>query len=466
VLARLIPPAEFGRAAVAMVVVALAVVIGPAGITAPLVQRRTLERLHLEGAAFLSVVAGVSLTLLTLGLAPVAGEPLFGSETARLLALASPAWLIVALGAVSQSMLQRELRFRRIAVVDSASVLAGAATAVSLAVAGVDGAALVSGALATAAIGTALAVVSSPPARPRPTRDGVREVGGFAAPVALSSLVYSMFRSVDYAILGARMSAADVGYYWRAYQLGADYQGKISQIMLRVSFPVYSRSESVDDLRRLRMRIVRTHATVIIPLLAAFVALAPVAVPWVYGSAWQPAVVPAQIIAIAGMGDALTTGTGPVLVAIGRPKLLLAWNLCELVVYAAIIFLLASHGLTAVSIGVAGFAVAAVVLNQLLLMRPLVGVTIRQFASEVLPGFVVGACTVGALTALRAALDGHGLPSAVILAVCFVAGLVLYAAVLRTLFAEVWSDLVSIVGRVAGVGRSLPAPEGAAEAQV
>jgi O-antigen/teichoic acid export membrane protein len=454
-LARMIPPADFGRAAVALIVVALAVVLGPAGLTATLVQRRILERQHVEAAAFLSFAIGGGLAVLTIGLVPLARRA-FGDAIADLLLLASPAWLIAGFGAVSQAMLQRHLRFGRIALIDSASVLGGATAAIALAVAGFDAEALVGGGLVTLAVSTALAVASSWPAVPRPTRRGIVDVGGFALPAALSSLVYVVFRNVDYAILGARMSAANVGYYWRAYQLGVEYQGKISQVVMRISLAVYSRSESLEDLRRLRMRIVRVHGSVLVPLLAAFVALAPVGVPLVFGSAWAPAVVPAQIMAVAGVGHALVTGTGPLLVAIGRPGLLLAWNLAELAVYALMIYLLAPHGLISVSIGVAAFSLVGLVLTQVVLLRPLIGLPIRESVAEARPAFVVAGCMLAALWALRAALENVGLPSAALLAVCSAVGLALYVAVLRALFAETWFDLASILHRVAGGGRSAP----------
>src|SRR2546427_12183682 len=43
-LRRLIAPDDFGHAAIALIVVALAAIIGPAGLTAALIQRKTPER--------------------------------------------------------------------------------------------------------------------------------------------------------------------------------------------------------------------------------------------------------------------------------------------------------------------------------------------------------------------------------------------------------------------------------------
>ena len=447
VLARLIPPAEFGRAAIALIVVALAIILGPAGLTAVLVQRRELERAHVEAAAFLSIVTGATLTLLTFAFAATAGVSLFGSEIARLLEIAAPAWLISSLGAVSQAMLQRALDFPRIAVLESVSVLLGTGTGIALAVAGLDAGALVAGGLVSASVGTALAVAWWRPPAPRPGRRALAEVSSFAAPVALSSLVYSTFRNIDYAILGVRLSAAQVGYYYRAYQLGVDYQSKLSQIMLRVSFPVYSRAEGLEELRRLRRRIVRTHATAIIPLLAAFVAMAPVGVPWVFGAAWEPAVVPAQIMAGAGIAYAVATGTGPLMIAIGRPGALLTWSVCELLLYAALIVLLAPHGLTAVSIGVAAFATGSLLVIQAFLLRPYAGIPMRQLWDDVSPGLITGAGVLATAAPARGALEGR-MPTILLLAVLTSLATVVAAALLRLVFPAVWGDFISIFRRV------------------
>ena len=410
-LARLIPPAEFGHAAVALVVVGVAAILGPRGLTAVVVQRSSISRSEIETVAFLCLVVGIGLSLATFVFAVAGpGEALFGARTAELLALSSPAFVLVGIGGVPQALMQRELGFRRVGVFDAASVVLGAVSSVALAFSGYDGVALVLGALALVGSLSLMALVSVTFVPPRLSRAGTRELAGFATPVTLSSLVYLGFRHVDYAILGARMPAAQVGFYWRAYQLGVEYQGKLSQVMLRVSFPVFSRARDMDELLRLRLRIVRTHATIIVPLLAGFVAVAPTLVPWLFGPSWEPAVVPAQIMAVAGMADAVTTGIGPLMITLGRPRLLLAWNIAELAVYATMIALLAQYGLTWVSIGVAAFGVTSMVVAQGVVMPRVIDLGIRDFWRDIRAGVVGAAIALPVLVACRIALDETSLP--------------------------------------------------------
>ena len=112
VLAHLVPPAEFGRVAVATIVGALALSLANEGVGSALVRRRELERAHVESAAMLSLLVGAVLTVVTLFVVPLITTPLFGEETTALFRLLSPMFLIAAVGIVPLAMLERQLDFR------------------------------------------------------------------------------------------------------------------------------------------------------------------------------------------------------------------------------------------------------------------------------------------------------------------------------------------------------------------
>ena len=301
VLARLVPPAEFGRAAVALIVVALALVITPQGLGAPLVRfpsspGRSWRRRPSSAWSW----APSSRSAPTRS--PVVADPIFGGSTSRLIQLAAPAWLLTALGTVPLALLQRNMDFRRIGSSNVLSLFVGSLVAlVAAAAGGLDGPALVVGGLAGAgSMSLCYLAAASPLVIPRPHRRAMREITGFGVPVVLSSVAFTVYRNVDYAILGARLGALPLGLYWRAYQLGVDYQSKITGIMQQIGFPLYSRTDDLDDMRRVRERISRLHATLVIPLLALLIPLAPVVVPLLYGDAWRGASRPTQILAPQG----------------------------------------------------------------------------------------------------------------------------------------------------------------------
>jgi PST family polysaccharide transporter len=373
------------------------------------------------------------------------GSTLFGEATGDLMVLAAPAWAFAAAGGVSQALLQRRLDFRTMAVRDALAAVTGTTVAVALALSGVDAPALVIGALTVVAVTSVVSIVVAPqPVRTLRSRRSVPEVTGFAGAVSLSSIVYTLYSNVDYVILGARLSATQVGYYFRAFQLGVEYQGKISGIMLRVSFPVFSRAADMTQLRRARAAIVRAHASVLLPILAAFIALAPDVIPFLYGSAWEGAVLPAQILAVAGMAYAVTTGTGPLMIALGRADALLRWNVVELVAYAVMVWVMSGFGLIPVAIGVAVFASASVLVIQVVLLRPIVGLTILQLWHDVRAGLGAALLVVATCLPLQHALDPE-VPIVVRILIVGGCAVGLTIALYVRLFPTALSDLLEVV---------------------
>ena len=71
VLTHLISPAEFGAVAVVMIVNEVANGLAGTGYGAPLVQRETITRRHVEAVAALSIVTSSVLALLTVAVASV-----------------------------------------------------------------------------------------------------------------------------------------------------------------------------------------------------------------------------------------------------------------------------------------------------------------------------------------------------------------------------------------------------------
>jgi O-antigen/teichoic acid export membrane protein len=280
---------------------------------------------------------------------------------------------------------------------------------------------------------------------PRLRVSSAREIASFGAAVSLSSLVYTAFRNIDYALVGARLGPAALGFYWRAYQLGVEYQGKITIVMQRVSFPVYSRSVDLEAMRRFRLRIARIHAIVILPLLGVLVVTAPVAIPFLFGNQWRASVVPTQILAVAGMGAALSAGVGPLFIAAGRPAVLLLFNSVAFVVYGSMIYALAPFGLNTVCVAVAVYTILSTIALYAVMGRVL-GVQVRSFAGEIMPAVASTAILIGAAWPVMHALAGeHALVG---LAGGALVGTVAYALALKYLFPAAFGDVMLIVGRL------------------
>ncbi|HUN79478.1 MAG TPA: oligosaccharide flippase family protein [Solirubrobacteraceae bacterium] len=446
-LARLLAPAAFGEAAVALIFIPLATILTFEGFASALVQRESIEDEHVRAAVAMSALGGLVLSGLAAALAPLLWRPLFGAQAAELMLLMSPVFLLAALGGVSRALLWRRLRFRRISLIEMAALSVGNLLALALAIAGLGARAIVLGALAQVVLGTALLFAAAPAPLPRWHLGAQREISGFGVPAALAGVVDVMFRNVSYVIAAAVLPAAQTGMYWRAFNLGVVYQDKLSGVMMQMAFPVYSRTESRAELRRLHERAARVHAAVIFPILASLIVLAPVAVPFVLGAKWTPAVEPTQILAVAGMIAAVLTGYPQVMLAVGRPRALLRFNLVMLAGYAAVIYLAVGHGLIVLAVVTSAAYLCILVGVYRFLLSKTVELSIRRLLPELGPALAGCLALAAVAEPVRLALEPAGMPF-VTLALGGVAGLLAYAVALRLISPATWRDLALLLVRV------------------
>lgn len=457
VLARLIPPSEFGLAVLAYVVVGVAGGLATETVAVPLVRREGVGRAERETALLMSLLIGGALALATVLLAPLVVPAVFHERVTPLVQLSALAFLLGGLGATGSAELQRRFEFGRLGSIEVASLTIGTIAAIVLAVAGLDARALILGWLVEAAVSAALL---APAARvlPRWHRAAGRELVGLGGTSTLAGLTAATSRQVDKAILGAQLTATDLGLYHRAFQFGVEYQNKVSAVTMRLALPVYSRATDLDDLRRLRRRVMRVQSSIVLPLLGLFIVVAPVLVPFALGSRWEPAVLPAQILAVAGMANAVKFGTGPLMFAVGRPGALLALNLGFLLSYAVTLLLLAPSGLVAVCIGSATLFVAQTLASHYLLLGRIVGMPVRELVGDVVPALAsTGALMAAAAFVAWTSDTTLGAPTGVttLLSVAFGAAACLLC--LRTSFPAAWQDIALVVGRTIGGRRVLAA---------
>ncbi|HWA53200.1 MAG TPA: oligosaccharide flippase family protein [Solirubrobacterales bacterium] len=448
VLARLIAPAGFGKAVVPLILVPLATILTFEGFGSALVQRKAVERAHVEAAMLASLATGLVLTALTLALAEPVGKPLFGAETAELLMMISPVFALAGVAAVSRGLLWRGLEFRQVSLIEMAALAMAAVASVALAVAGLDAEAIVLGALFGSLVTAILLLAASPPPLPRWHRGALGEIMGFGLPASAAGLTSVAITNATLAVAAIRLAPSLVGLFWRAFQLGVIYQEKISGIMIRLAFPVYSRTTDLDELRRFHERATRIHAAVLLPLLSLLIVTAPDLVPWLFGQRWAPAVEPVQILCVAGMIAAILTGYPQIMLAAGKPRVLLLFNVCLLTLYLIASWIAAPHGIIALSWAVVGVHVCLLVAVYTVLFRGVLGIPVRRMITDLFPALASSALMLGVVNPVAELLRNAGAPMLVLLGAVGAVGAWAYLAALYSLFPAVWDDLAQLTRRV------------------
>jgi PST family polysaccharide transporter/lipopolysaccharide exporter len=429
ILAHFVAPSAFGLVALASVAVVALTTLQESGLGLAVIHRRTdVERA--AGTAFVfTAVAAVVLYWAAFGLAPYLADLFSQPRLTEVLRILGLVLIVRGLGLVPGAMIERELVFASRAKGELGGTIVQAVVAVPLAISGFGVWSLVAGQLAGQAVQTATFWAVAP-LRPSPRLFSfriLRELGRYGRHLTAANIVYFIDTNIDTATVGGLLNATAVGYYNMAWRLSNLPATGIGYIVGRVMFPAYSTLQ--DDLAAFRgafLTNVRRVALVSLPVGVGILVAAHPIVVGLFGSRWEPAVVPLQILAVFGVIRAFSGTTGPVLQAAGRPQLVLLLNVWHLAVLCAALFTLTQpFGLKGAAWAVVIAAAASLVPAFRFALR-ILDLPLRELLANVERPAV---CSVPLLLGLLAVLAStHALSDWLQLLALVVCGVAVYSA--------------------------------------
>ncbi|HZT20653.1 MAG TPA: lipopolysaccharide biosynthesis protein, partial [Dongiaceae bacterium] len=448
-LARLIEPAAFGLAALAQVYLMVVQTLSDQGLTTALIQRAEIEEAHKDSAFWANLAVGLGLMLLTIafadGLAGVYGEP----RLAPVLRWYSLAPLLASLSVVQVALARRELRFRELALRQTAGAVMGGVVGVAMAFAGMGVWALVGQGLVTQATGVAVlwAIVDW---RPRLvfSRRHFRQLFGFGFNVLATNIVRIVGGQADRLLLGYFFGAADVGYYSVAQRLVTIVTDFVAGSTERAVVPLFARIQGEKErVARGLLTAQRLLSLIVIPAFVGLAAVAPALIRVGVGGQWEPSILPTRILAFFSLAYCLGFFFGHVVTALGRPTLRLGVVLGQALVQAALSLLGVRYGIP----GVAGAMAAAQIVFygvELMVLRRLVRFSIPGYLREALLPALASAAMAAAVLALESALAGTG--AGLRLAAGILLGTAVYGALLLAFGRARLREFVDLLQRLKG----------------
>jgi polysaccharide transporter, PST family len=289
ILARILPPAEFGVFGVGLGIVTVADIIGSAGMFQALIQRKDL-RPEDETTGFLLQLTG---SLVLGGILVLSGPYLAAffkmPGLAPLIQLQAAVLVLHAVNLVPATRLNRRLAFDRLALMDIAGRVAGGIVAIVLALQGHGALALTAGSLSTAATRTALGWTFAWGGIPfHFSFASARALLGFGTGILFIRICNDFSHRVDVFIIGRRLGAGVVGLYQRAYQLMTIPLFQFTNAINQVLFPAMSKVQSDDErFRKGYLGSVGLSSMVAFPLLTLLWTCGDVLIPFLYGPRWE-----------------------------------------------------------------------------------------------------------------------------------------------------------------------------------
>jgi teichuronic acid exporter len=448
VVLRLLAPADYGLMAVSAVIISIVAGMAEFGLGASLVQSQRLaheELSRLAGAiGILNLACGALVVLAAPLLATAAGEP----RLEAIIRVASLQFVLYAIEAVPQSLLQREMNFKKAGAIELSATVAGALTTLLLAWLDAGVWALVWGNLAGGAVRTALLVTLGTFMRPKLHLAGLSRHLRFGGLVTATRFLWQATHQLDTLIAARFLSPAAVGLYSVSMHLATLPMNKTMGIVNQVAFPAVARLQ--DEPSRLRARLLealRLLAFVAIPALWGLSVIATEFVDVVLGEKWRTAARALQLVSLVAPLRMLMAVLATAVQAIGRVEIELRNTLVSALVLPICFFIGVRWELD----GLAASWLVAIPLTLLCNFRRTsraLQLTLRDLATAIHGPLLGGAAMYATVSAMRLPLidldEGLRLP------VLITAGAVSYLAVVRAIDPSIWLDVRRLAAAVRG----------------
>jgi O-antigen/teichoic acid export membrane protein len=396
VLARVLDNRVFGIVALANLLIGFMQLFVDQGISVALVQRKTVDKTHLDTAFWINLTVALALALIIVILARPAAAMLGDPEVAIVLVVLASSLPLAGLSVVPAALLERNLQFNVLASRSLVTTMVAGVAGVSAAWLGWGVWSLVIQQLTAAVVGSVLlsfAVAWRPGFAA--TWQAFSELVTFSGTLLLNNLLWFVSQRVDQALLARGLGVVALGTYSVALRVVSIGLDGITTPVQRVALPLFAGVQTESE--RLLNAFVRGTSLVCLvtlPSLIGLLMVAPELIPFVLGHKWNAAVIPIQILCVGGCIKAIQTFVHPMMLAIGRPGLYTA-----LFALNAIASTLGSW--FAIRYGTAGIACAAVAASTLaglanfIVLYRLLGLSSAKLVYAVLPPLV--ACGVMAL---------------------------------------------------------------------
>lgn len=320
ILARLLTPADFGLIAMATAITGLAGVLKDLGLGTSTVQHASLTRAEVSTLFWINGLVGLALMSLIAAIAPLVAwfydEPRLVWVT---LALA-PSFLVSSAAIQHYALLQRQMRYGALTVVQVTGLVIGNVVAVAMALAGAGYWSLLAPWLVPPLV-TFAGVWIATGWRPGPPRrrTGVRKHIRFGANLTGARLLAYLSRNMDNILIGWRWGAGPLGYYTRAYQLLLLPISQLNYPLTNVAIPALSRLQN-DPQRftRFYRRAVNGLVSAAMPLVAFSIVAADEIVLLVLGPQWERSVWLFRLLGVAAFSQTLNATVGWLFLSLGQ----------------------------------------------------------------------------------------------------------------------------------------------------
>jgi O-antigen/teichoic acid export membrane protein len=447
IVARLLHPYDYGLVGMAGIYLNLTALISQIGIPDAIITLRDLTRRQIAELNAVALLIGAALLGISCGLAlPIAR--FFAAPPLRaVIVMISTTYLINAFQVVPRALLQKELRFKLLASIETVRAIAQMVAMLVLAWLGFGYWSLVDGGVLGAAVATTLTLCWRRHGFAFPNLANIFKELRFSGHVTVSGVAWYVYSNADFLVAGRMLGEAPLGDYTVAWTISSAPIEKIGNLLTGVTPAFFSAVQNSNfELRRYFLRLTEALAYVTVPASIGIALVADYLVPVLLGPKWSGVVGPLRLLGILVAFRSLTTMLPRLLTALRDTKFVM-WTTVISAIAMPLGFLIGSRW------GTNGIAVAWIIIYPPI-MLPLyhrifrrIGTNTWEYLSAVIPAAGASVIMTAALLLLRSALPLHW-SLAAHFALLVVTGTLCYACALLGLYRRRMTQLLQVFRRM------------------
>jgi PST family polysaccharide transporter len=344
IVARLLSPEDYGLVGMASIYLGLITLVSEFGLGSTVITLRDLHEDQVAQLNGLSMLVGVGSVALSCAAAIPLGRLFHAPQLPAVVVVMSAAFVITAFKTVPFSLLQRDMRFRALALVETGRAVLLAVTMIALALLGLRYWTLVIGGLLSAALSTGATLALRRHRFAWPRRQSLAHAMTFGRHILIGRLAWYTYSNADFLVAGRILGKAALGLYEFGWNLANIPIDRITSLVGQVTPAVFSAVQTDPTaLRRYLLRITEGLALITFPASLGMALVAPDFVLLALGEKWQGAIAPLQLLAVSAAFRAVTPLLPQVLNAVGQSRLSMRYGVLWALVLPPGFYALGKH---------------------------------------------------------------------------------------------------------------------------
>lgn len=303
ILIRLLIPSDFGLMAICILVTSTLGLFNEFGMVTALIQKQNKIEAAKSTLLIIAPLFGAALFVVLLLSAGWLANFFRNPELDNLIKVSSCAVLIMSFSHVPNSILLREIEFKKKFVPEVFSTFANCLCSVALAILGMGVWSLVLGNIAGTLVYTILLwYVCGWKPKFGFDRQVAKELINYGKYIYISGFIAYLFLQLDKFAAGKMLGATLLGYYSVAYNLANLVVTNVTHQIGKVAVPFFAKLQvEISELRNALGKIMELNLVLVLPILGVFLFLTSDLITLVMGKKWQPILIPIKILCIAAL---------------------------------------------------------------------------------------------------------------------------------------------------------------------